>query len=332
MNRLMLLLLIPLALHAFEEEMKEATPFSQVPLAQDIVNPLSGQVTLRETDLLVKGAQDLVLERIFFPPPLPLECHPCPDLDLKARYQRLRSCYFGWQVLPHLKLFILRNGVRVMDQTGALLEFYLGDKKFHLKNSATGFCNWGGDSAGAHIDPRTIEIRLEKNVYLVTFPDGLVRRYEPYGRHARLTKELLPNGKTIRYIYEGAFLSKVETCDRGEKFVYASLMVDSNPDGREFRGSNHTFALYRYDTKIASGKGRFEGTKFEYEKLSPRYISSVQTHVLDHDEFSYSDIFCLERRQGKKQRFECSYAACSEPFPSYRVATLRFPNGEESFS
>ncbi|MCB1149879.1 MAG: hypothetical protein KDK48_06905, partial [Chlamydiia bacterium] len=76
---------------------------------------------MRETDLLVKGAQDLVLERIFFPPPLPLECHPCPDLDLKARYQRLGSCYFGWQVLPHLKLFILRNGVRVMDQTGALL-------------------------------------------------------------------------------------------------------------------------------------------------------------------------------------------------------------------
>ena len=37
-------------------------------LIGELINPLSGSPTLRQTDLVVKGAQNIVLRRIYIPP------------------------------------------------------------------------------------------------------------------------------------------------------------------------------------------------------------------------------------------------------------------------
>lgn len=40
-------------------------------LVGGVINPLSGQIALRQTDLVVKGAQNIVLCRTYIPPHMP---------------------------------------------------------------------------------------------------------------------------------------------------------------------------------------------------------------------------------------------------------------------
>src|ERR1700722_16996257 len=73
-----------------------------------LISPLSGQPVLRETDLVAKGAQNIVLSRVYIPPYMPCSFekhkHNQEEYDKDSLYHHLVHHYKGWQFYPHLKL------------------------------------------------------------------------------------------------------------------------------------------------------------------------------------------------------------------------------------
>lgn len=106
--------LITFPAFATEEDLEElllSTPDQVATLASEpnylvggLINPLSGQLALRQVDLVVKGAQNILLSRIYIPPYIPNFL--CPHKHNKEEwnklylYRHLSKNYKGWQFFP----------------------------------------------------------------------------------------------------------------------------------------------------------------------------------------------------------------------------------------
>lgn len=261
-------------------------------LVGGLISPLSGQPVLRQTDLIVKGAQSIALSRTYIPPQMPCsfikEKHNQEEWDKHRLYQHVSHHYKGWQFYPHLKLqFTPRTSqVLLTDPSGMSLDFRLSGPNYSvatLASSPYGFSNASGDAPSGKYDPRNTRISYEENGNKITVyaTDGAVRFY--YKKRGTtqtalvylLEKEILSNGKVLRYHYtDRCQPDYVESLDPKERFVYASIKINGSPwEGAcHFTSSSGIAVDYSYQKRPihVKLKEKRDGGKFKLEANSRR--------------------------------------------------------------
>ena len=171
----------------------------------------------------------------------------------------------------------------------------------------------GGEIPSGKFDPRNTRISYENSCFAVFSPDGSTRYYRPKsGRSFLLDKEILPNGKVLKYQYTDAGqLSLVESLDPKERYVYASIHVQGSPqEGRcNFTSSTGLNAFYTFENQRVQGKFREGKQKREYSYVlpplmtavnSPQYRGEISTHT--------SPNYLLQSFSGKNETFTLSQA------------------------
>jgi len=156
-------------------------------LIQGCLSPLSGQLALRETDLIARGAQDITLQRTYIPThtPLPRTLHNKEKhkkrWDKFFLHQHLLKHYKGWQCVPHasLQVFPLSRSVRLRTPEGMTLDFQETAQGTRLLSTTHGISNLAGETPSGRNDLRNTEIRIndETQEVEVRAPDGTVRTY-----------------------------------------------------------------------------------------------------------------------------------------------------------
>ena len=153
-------------------------------LVGGLISPLSGHPVLRQTDLIVKGAQPITLGRTYISPHMPCSFpkhkHYPEEQDKRHLYYHLIENYKGWQFYPHLKLqFNPRSKeVRLSDANGTTLDFRLSgpdDSITSLASPAYAINNTAEDIPAGKYDPRNTRIAYQEKgrKIVVHAPDGV---------------------------------------------------------------------------------------------------------------------------------------------------------------
>ena len=156
----------------------------------------------------------------------------------------------GWVFFPHrmLQLYIidekpiilltLPNGISL---NYTVQSYEKGSQTFLFDKNAIGISNFSQEPSGMN-DLRNVYIYGTNNwnKIIVHTPDGKCYHYKaPFtNKHSTnyfLEKEILPNGKILRYSLIKSQNSvnkrpilRIESCDPQEKYVYATLDVQQN--------------------------------------------------------------------------------------------------------
>ncbi len=293
-------------------------------LIGDIISPLSGQVCIRKTDLIARGAQNIELRRIYIAPFIPT----FQDLDKKQQefylYDHLAFNYRGWVSFPHVYLRSEHDDkgnrrVRFKDPNGTTLEFKISKEKTTL-TSTVGITNFPGDSPTGKHDPRNVVIEEKNKKIIVKTPSGSHFHYERSSEHKHLyllQKEILPSGKVLRYAFKDLDLVSVKSYDPHEKHLYATLTLeDPNRLVTRFKTSSNQTATYNY--QIRSHKGKAGNN---YHSIDIPVLSSVDSPFHRTETFEYDKRFILESYQGKNHNFQTT---CKDHQKHYRVKELQF--------
>ncbi|MDE3046513.1 MAG: RHS repeat-associated core domain-containing protein [Verrucomicrobiota bacterium] len=303
------------------------------------VSPLSGQISLRKTDLIAKGAESIPLHRIY----IPLSLSPPflnPDKWQSFCQQRdyhlsLQTQYRGWVMFPHCFIKVSGREIRLTDSNGTTLDFAFSNGKATLLTPPFGISNASGENCGGHYDPRNTRVAVEGDLIVVLAPDGTKRLYEKVNAlFYRLKQETLPSGKILRYSYKGPFvLSRVESLDPQERFVYATLDIEGSlavDEKYSIKTSSGDAALYQGHKPQRSGKGKNKHEKSAYQLTFPPVLDAASTCNYRLETIGYSDDFALNFYVGKDTTFQCTCKPCNGLL---RIETLSFPVGEkDSFS
>ena len=241
-------------------------------LVEGFVSVTSGQISLSETDLHVKGAQDLVLKRTYVPPQI---LGRYADKDKSDRFALGKAlCQLeskGWIVLPHLLAGYNQNSFyfQVRDPQGFVLEFEIVGDKGILRTTSHGCSNLRSERPSSEADIRNIEFLVEEDQVRVTWPEGTHRIYAKLNfRSYRLDREILPNGKVIRYEYNREGLVKILSSDPTGKHTYATI-TKVGPD--HYLGSDGNEAQLVYETQEIKG---------EFKKGNDRQRTCVRFPVM----------------------------------------------------
>ncbi len=335
-------------------------------LIGNVLNPLSGQIFLRQTDLVAKGAQSIALERIFLPQYRALN-------EKTGQIHPSKSSYAGWVYFPHTRLNVfIKNEtlfgmpikstqVCVADPNGSVLTYELKHGNTLLKAEPWGICNGLGALPSGKYDPRNTVILLKSNEFVpehkgcdvvLRAPDGTERFYFCWHKviltHGRLSynclnclldKEVLPNGKILRYKYskEGQ-VSKVESLDPQERYVYASLDMNSSPFTKNGNSSTGNGARTTFVHETA---GYFKERYQErcVDLLYPLRCQQVSSPFFRDEKISYEDApdhksSWLSSFMGKSQIFKCKYLhprKTDKKQPRSLVTELFLPSNTEKF-
>ncbi len=261
------LVLMPLLSAQEEDYPLVPTPAEQIAamsglsnaLLAELVSPLSKQISMRVTDLFVRGAQDLMLERLYLPSELPPPFHHSTSEDYFELLKWFEKTPFqDWLFLHHRTLRVIHTTPRthknkgfrhkrfiVPDSSGVVLQFFQDikvDPTPRFATSLRGMNNVCNDRPLGEYDYKntTLKISQDEKTILVTMPNGTKRRYllsssEPvayyklmYGYDAttvyyHLVEEVLPGGKRIVYEWENFRLKKFSSCPPMEGRPYASI-------------------------------------------------------------------------------------------------------------
>ncbi len=315
-------------------------------LVGGLISPLSGQPVIRPIDLIVRGAQNIVLSRIYIPPYIPCQFsqHKVSqeEYDKKDLYLHLWKHYRGWQFYPHLRLEWDPSlmEIRLADPSGAILAFHFSDSGFSL-GSLYAISNVATDKPGGQYDPRNIRISRTEEKITVQSPEGTCRVYRKQGRITKtsylylLEKEILPNGKVLKYHYtDRKEPCYVESMDPQERYVYASLRIRGSQRAGfyHFLSSSGLVTDYSYEKRAIKWKlqEKVHHTKKEekYKVFFPPLLTSASSPSYQHESSSYSSKFLLSSYNGKENLFKISYNESGEG-PSYKVDKLFFPVGEQ---
>jgi RHS repeat-associated protein len=315
-----------------------------------LISPLSGQLALRETDLVVKGAQSLYLSHLYIPPYIPSSFpqYKTRQEEWNNFYlaQHLLKSYKGWTYLPHLRLeyFSGSKQVHVSDPMGVTLDFRLSSQS-ELVSKPYAIHNLSGEMPSGKNDPRNTRITYDKTAgnIKVFAPDGATRIYG--NRHTTssgriiffLLKETLPNGKVIRYEYDQKKLVSIESKDPHERFTYAKIHVDSdlnlNGGTITFKTSSGIQAQYshaRRSLRAILKVNPFTGAsvnRFEWNPLLPSLLTGVSSPFYRKKAISYDHNFLLTGYSGKEDVFTCSYGSYGRKNKHFKIQTLSFPVG-----
>ena len=321
-------------------------------LIGELINPLSGSPTLRQTDLVVKGAQNIVLRRIYIPPFMPesLPKHKKNQEEWNKinLYHHISKYYRGWQYFPHLELelyskkghsgfFKLKlETVRLTDPNGitfdikieddlSSFEGLLTDRLFKdLASAQYALSNTFGDIPNGKYDIRNTKIAVAKKREKITVyaPDGAIRFYTHNSykfkkpRFYLLEKEILSNGKVFKYYYNDTKqLIRIESLDPQERFVYAVLHVSGSADKgtQKFKSPSGLSSTYTFNETFGIG--------------SPFILTAASSPAYRHETISYNDILLLNSYSGKEDIFLLNYTGFGNQGIDYRVHKLLLPVG-----
>ncbi|HEV8051781.1 MAG TPA: hypothetical protein VGP47_04740, partial [Parachlamydiaceae bacterium] len=326
-----------------------------------IVSPLSGQPCLRQIDLIAKGAQDVILKRVFI----------SQYRDWHANYALLICkgliphepvVESGWVVFPHThldllvvtkrkhhKTEILKNEVRIVDQNGAALTFALelnGQTK--LVDKPYGICNSNSfdEMPSGQYDHRNTRIIRNKGSIDVHSPEGSIYHYrqpsvnvfndqdqhvEVYKAHYLLSKEVLPCGKVLRYQYnKERELIRIESMDPQERHVYAYLNIDSSSyqATSNFSTNSGISAFYKQNTSKKNQSKKLQECAKALNLLS---INSANTPFYPNETISL-DKSLLGSYSGRRNLFSCEYSESGERHSKgKRVNKLLFSENNAQF-
>ena len=287
--------------------------------------------SLHQTDLIVRGAQHLQLDRIYISPHIPSVLHHetkhIGKWDKIFLYQHLSNHYKGWQFYPHRYLRINPGTgiIRLSDPHGMTFDFKVLGTNTQLVSNLCGLSNTAGEMPSGKYDPRNTQISVEKDQVIVMFPDGTHRFYRNYHLShcfCYLEKEILPNGKIIKYRYSSSQqLIYVESMSADEKFVYAGIHLKGNPWSRkcEFNSSSGDNVSYTYEREHFHVKIK---NKIELDVNCPPVLTEVSSPFYKPEKLFYSDQFLLNHVLGKNNDFKCDYAIF---LGERRTSKLYFP-------
>lgn len=300
-----------------------------------VVSPMDGHLALREIDLVVRGAEPIVLSRVYVAPFIP--CRFCydakydEDANRKELLLHLLGHYRGWKFFPHLFLNFdsERSEVRLSEPSGAVLDFSIANSRTTLKTPLYAISNLGGEGPSGRCDPRNTNIIYKKDEIVVHASDGSERLYSfrwenrPSGRGYCLTKETLPNGRVVRYSYTKEHcLSRVESYDPQEKVLYASLDVSGSPwkGGCHFVADSGVTADYGYELEEVRIKIRKEKIRSTF----PPALTWVSSPFYRHERWGHNGQLLLDFCSGKSPPFRVHYGAFGDP-AHYRVKEILLP-------
>lgn len=294
-------------------------------LVDGFVSVTSGQISISEVDLMVKGAQDLVLKRTYVPPRILGRYDDKDKVDRLALGKALRQLETkGWVVHPHLWAGYNRNSkyFQIPDPQGFVLEFQIQGNKGILKTASYGCSNLRGESPSSSADIRNIQLSLEGDWVKVMWPDGLIRYYlKRYSRTYRLEKEVLSNGKTIRYEYDSQGRYKIASSDPTGQLTYASITKGRN---NHYVGSDGKEVDLTYEKREIKGKKRDLEAEFHFSVMTrgsnPTYVNTV----------GYNERTLLNFYDAKNYPVSCIYFQ-NKNVPA-RIKTFSNPAGSFSFS
>lgn len=298
-------------------------------LIDGYISPLSGQVSLHETDLHIKAAQDLALKRTYLPPQIIGRYEDKDDFDRLLLGKSLASQESRrWAILPHLWAgFNLHSPYfQVCDPSGFVLEFEIRGAKGILKTNAYGFSNLRQGEPDSTADLRNIEFSIDPDAARIIWPDGTERIYRKQSSALyRLEAELLPNGKRIAYEYDTQGLSRITSTDKSGKYTYASIKkVGENA----YVGSDGREARFNYDAFEVKGK-----VKQGKSKESFSYRTSVLTaasNPIYSNSIQYNERSLLSYYDAKD--FPISFEYFKNKGTVARTQRLNTPSGSTLFS
>jgi YD repeat-containing protein len=316
------------------DEVMPSSPEEILSLTSDLlidgyVSVSSGQISLSETDLRVRGAQDLSLKRTYVPPQIFGRYEDKDSLDQlmlgKALHQLETK---GWVVNPHLWAGYNRNSsyFQVRDPQGFVLEFQIQGNKGVLKTSSYGCSNLRREEPSSSADIRNIELSIEGDLVKVVWPDGIQRQYSKrYLGVYRLEREAFSNGKLIQYEYNDQGLFKISSSDPTGQFVYASI---TRVGGNHYLGSDGREVDLVYERREIKGKYKEDGYKekasFQFPVMT-RGANPVYTNTV-----GYNERTLLNSYDAKDYPVSCTYFQ-TKNVPA-RIQTFSNPSGSFSFS
>ncbi len=304
-----------------------------------IISPFSGQPALRITDIVARGAEPIVINRTYVAPYVNLPAPTGNDYhDFYNRmqfYSLLKGSFQGWVYMPHICIRVFGNTARYTDPSGITLEFSLADGALLIPSH--GMSNSSGDQASGQFDLRNIRISKQGNLLFLFSPDGTQRQYTYLlvnGSHLYLLeKEILPNGKILRYDYTPTSVL-IRSLDPLERNTYAIVRMD-------VEGINHTFFTNGYVDvasyirelsyiqtekfkKMKNDKDNSKPSNQSYKIEMPPLITSIRSPFYREETIGYNSYLQLTNFAGKGSHFFLTYGETS---PS-RVEKLFLPVGD----
>ncbi len=361
--RFLFALLLLLPLHAEEqEELLPSTPeqlvtlFShQEQLIAGLVSPLSGQLALQRTDLVVNGAEPLHLTRSYVPLQMPVSFDSDSSWDRYYLGFYLGSNYVGWQLFGHLRMefYLPSEGdwrIYLGDPRGGILEFVFRDHRWQPAWRG-GISNCAGEQVSGAYDLRNTQIELLSDRVIVQAPDGTRREYRSpllsdyqlcYNKKGkakcvskkyslRLEKETLPNGKLIKYHYHQDRLRRIESRDPHDHCTYAYFEIEGHPldDYQRIRSSTGGFAEYRYESRsedVITKKSKKRGRgRNKAHFIHPPFLREVSSPFYRHEWLDYCSRFLLAQQKSHDLPFHCEYSGPGH----YRLHKLNLPVQED---
>ena len=332
-----ILILISLVYHLFAGSFDEITPSSPDEIAslnadllvEGFVSSMSGQISLPEVDLHVKGAQDLFLKRTYIPPQILGNYDDRDERDKLALGKALCQLNTkGWTTLPHLWAGYNMNSpyFQVRDPRGYVLEFQIQGKRGILKTSSYGCSNLLSGKPSSLADIRNIKLVVNENQIKIIWPDGTQRIYILQGnRLYRLSHEILPNGKAIRYKYNNQGLVRISSTDLSGKYTYA--FIDKVGDHR-YRGSDGREVNFIYENRVI--KGKFKKKHYKEKSTFNFSVMTRASNPVYSNTVEYNDRTLLTSYDAQKHPISCSYFKQKDVLS--RIQTFSTPSVSISFS
>lgn len=310
-------------------------------LVAGLISPLSGNICQRTCDLIAKGAQNVALYRIYSAPFIPSAFNADPDWDEYELYTYISSHlkHKGWTYCPHIwlhkKVYKDVTYIRFSTPTGIRLDYKLdGNKTTLVDEKCIGISNYCGELPSAKFDFRNVHIQEQGDLIIVKTPDGKSYHYQ-FGRPLNeeliryyLQKEVLPNGKMLKYTYKNDALLEMYSCDPTEKHRYASIKISLNPT-TDFETNTGINATYYYDAREKAGIVESQHHKRKFHMQSPQFLAKVSSPFYRNETMEYCPRFLLET-SNNTEPFSCSYVSCKreiDPISHQRVQTLFRPKG-----
>ena len=303
-----------------------------------LISPFSGQLALRVTDIVARGSQPIVMQRTYVSPyvsPPVLTGNDYKDFHSQINFwTSLKRNYRGWVYLPQICMRVFDDVVRYNDPSGITLDFSLTDGSLHAP--PYGLNNTSGDQPSGRFDFRNIRLTKQGNRLSIFNPDGTKREYSyclVNDEHLYLLeKEILPNGKVLRYDYSSTSIS-IRSMDPSEKYTYATIRCEGTPVLRTFTANEVDTAVYQCQAPSLREESFKKGKKEKDNSIPttknqtivmPPLMNSISTPSYRDETVGYNSHLQLTNFAGKETHFVLGYKSTA---PS-RVETLFLLVGE----
>lgn len=307
--RILATLLVPLLLCASEEHNAQSI-FSSLEasvehLVHGAVNPITGDYTIGETDIVVPGIEPIVINRSYV------------SSD-ESHYQA------GWSIGPQTKISTITRrdyirkhkfyDLKIYEPSGAYLIYGHCNPEETLykpKVSVFGELLQGKgerQSARGNLANNRLVVK-HKYLYVLYHADGSEKHYRAEKRkdsRTKLVKEIKPNGNVIRYLYNQERLYRIESLNPHETMRYAWA---------EFRYHTDHNDDPAFDLITSDGRRMTFNTTRYGDKHDHYFFTDFHLHGAPHETLNF---FRHEKRHYVKSR----------SFGYGRRATITYENNQ----